>query len=138
MRESLDVHTVVLALGFVMLIGMAALHRHRLNRAMAALPEEARERLGLIRPEDVSARRHRRVVARRLLMRGLPGWLPLGEEARRDLFWYRAFGFGAGAWLIGALPVAWGVWILVPVLGLPLAGTLAVYALIDGPWGGPA
>lgn len=137
MNESLDLHTVVLALGFLMLVGMSAWHRARLERAVAALPEEARERLGWIKPETISARRHRRMVARRLLLRGLPGWLPLGAEARRDLFWHRAFGFGAGAWLVGALPVAWGVWILIPVLGLPLAATLAIYALIDGPWGGP-
>lgn len=137
MAEGLDFHTVFVVIGYVMLIGMAALHRHRLNRAMAALPEETRERVGLIQPERISGRRHRRMIARRLMLRGLPDWLPLGEEGRRDLFWYRAFGFASAAWLIGALPIAWGVWILIPILALPLAAGFAIYALIDGPWGGP-
>jgi len=137
MTEGLDFHTVFVVIGYVMLIGMAALHRYRLNRALSALPDETRERLGLILPAGRSSRRHRRLVARRLLLRGLPDWLPLGAEGRRDLFWYRAFGFASAAWLIGALPAAWGVWILIPILGLPVLVGFAIYALIDGPWGGP-
>ena len=137
MAGGIDVRTVALALGFLLLIGMAALHRHRLNRALTALPAETRERVGLIQPEGVTAHRHRRAVARRLLLRGLPDWLPLGAEARRDLFWDRVLGLAAGLYLVGLLPIVWGVWSLIPVLGLPIAAALALYARIDGPWGGP-
>jgi len=136
MAEGLDSSTVVQAIGFLLLIGVAVLHRHRLNRALAALREETRERLGLIKPEDVSAHQHRRVVARRLLLRGLPGWVPLGEEARRDLFRYRASGLGATAYLV-LLPITWGAQSLAPIMALLLAAALAICARIDGPWGGP-
>jgi hypothetical protein len=136
MGEGLDLHTAIQAVGFLLLIGVAVFHRHRVNHALAALPEETRERLGLIKPDDVSARKHRRIVARRLLLRGLPGWIPLGEESRRDLFWYRASGLGAIAYL-AALPIAWGAAGLTPIMAPLLAAVLAITAWIDGPWGGP-
>ena len=131
-----DLHTLLMVAGFVLLVGMSVWHRLRLQRAVAALPEEVRVRLGWIWSGETSDRRHRRLVARRLLVRGLPGWVPLSEEARRDLFWHRAFGLAAGVYLFGIMPAVWGAWTLVPMLLLPILAVVAVQSWFDGPWGG--
>jgi hypothetical protein len=135
MGQESDLHTALYAGGFLLLVGMAVWHRLRLERAVAALPGDVRARLGWDRAGGVSARRHRRRIARRLMLRGLPGWVPLSPEARRDLFWHRAFGLGAVVYLVGVLPLVWGAWALVPILGLPAAAILAMQAWWDGPWG---
>ena len=133
MDRALDLHSYLLIAGFLLLVGMSAWHRLRLEREVRALPEEVRERLGWARPGQ-NSRSERRRIARRLVMRGLPDWVPLSEAARRDLRWHRAFGLGAGLFLIIAPAAAWGVWILVPVLGLPAIAILAIHAWLDGPW----
>ena len=61
MESGLDLHALVMALGFLLLIGMSAWHRLRLQRAVAALPDEGRERLGWIWTGEASALRHRRL-----------------------------------------------------------------------------
>lgn len=135
MGQESDLHTALYAGGFLLLVGMAIWHRLRLERAVAALPEDVRLRLGWVWTGETSARRHRRRIARRLILRGLPEWVPLPAEARRDLFWHRVFGLGAVVYLVGVLPLVWGAWILLPALGLPGAAILAVQAWWDGPWG---
>ena len=135
MEPGLDLQTVLMVLGFLLLIGMSAWHRHRLRREVVALPDDVRERLGWIWTGETTARRHHRLMSRRLLLRGLPEWVPLSEAARRDLFWHRAFGIAAGVYLVTVMPAVWGAWMLVPMLAVPVAAVLAIQAWFDGPWG---
>ena len=137
MEGGLDFRTVAMAAVFVLLVAGSVRCRRRVLLAVTALPGDVRERLGWYLGDDVAPRRHVRLVTRRLLMRGLPGWVPLPEAARRDLDWHRGLGFGAVAWVILVLPVAWGAAWLVAPLCLGTAAILAVQGWFDGPWGGP-
>jgi hypothetical protein len=130
-----DLPTVAMAAVFLLLVLLSARHRRRVLEAVARLPEAARERLGWHIGEDVAPRRHVRRVARRLLLRGLPGWLPLDPQARRSLAWHRVSGFAAVGWLVIVLPWAWGAAWLVAPLALGTAAILAVQGWVDGPWG---
>ena len=136
MEPGFDLRTALMAVGFVLLVGMSMWHRVRLQREMGVLSDDVRERLGWIWTGEISARRHRRLMARRLLIRGLPGWVPISEEARRDLFWHRAFALAAGIYLFGIVPAVWGAWMLVPMFLLPIVAVLAIQSWFDGPWGG--
>ncbi len=135
MEQALTLHTALNAVVFLLLVGMGTWHRLRLERAMGVLPDDLRERLGWLQPEHVTIRRHRRRIARRLMLRGVPDWVPLSDEARRDLFWHRVFGLAAVVHLVVVVPFVWGVAILTPMLGLPAAAILAIQAWLDGPWG---
>lgn len=130
-----DLQTFLLILGFLVLIGASAWHRHRLVVAMREVPDDARARLDWEGPADLSAvRRHRRRLSRRLVMRGLPDWVPLSAEGRRHLFWHRFFGLAATIWLILAPAAAWDAWFLVPLIGIPALVILGLHAWLDGPW----
>jgi hypothetical protein len=132
-----DLQTFLLIAGFLLLIGAYAWHRHRLVMAMREVPDDVRVRLDWEAPEDLRAvRRHRRRLSRRLVMRGLPEWVPLTREGRRHLFWHRFFGLAAAVWLILAPAAAWGAWFLVPLIGVPALVILGLHAWLDGPWEG--
>jgi len=130
-----DLSTALYAGGFLLLIGLSVWYRLRLQGEIARLPGGVRGQLGWDWSGEISSRRHRRRIARRLIVRGLPDWVPLSEEARRDLFWHRLFGAGAIAYLVVVPGAVWGAWVLLPMLGLPIAAILAVQSWWDGPWG---
>jgi hypothetical protein len=136
MADGIDLVTLAMAAVFGLLILQSGRHRRRMLEAVTRLPEAERERLGWHLGDDVAPRRHVRLVTRRLLLRGLPDWLPLAPEPRRDLALHRLYGFAAILWLVVVLPVAWGsAWLVTPMV----VGTVAVLALqgwFDGPWGG--
>lgn len=135
MEGGLDLQTFLLIAGFVLLVGLSAWHRHRLVIEMRDVPDRVRERLDWEAPDLRGVRRHHRRIARRLVMRGLPDWVPLSTEGRRHLRWHRLFGLGAALWLVIAPAAAWDVWMLLPLLGGPAIVILAVHAWWDGPWG---
>lgn len=135
MAPAIDLRSVLMVLGFVLLVGMSVWHRVRVQRAVAALPDDVRLGLGWIWTGEISDRQHRRLVARRLLVRGLPDWVPLSGATRRDLFWHRAFGLAAAVYLFGVMPAVWGAWVLVPMLLVPIAAVIAIQSWFDGPWG---
>jgi len=136
MAGGLDLPTVAMAAVFLLLILLSGHHRRRVLEAVMRLPEAERERLGWHLGDEDPPRRHVRLVTRRLLLRGLPDWLPLAPGPRRDLALYRLYAFAAILWLVVVLPLAWGsAWLMTPMV----AGTVAVLALqgwFDGPWGG--
>ena len=134
MEPGLDPQTFLLVAGFLLLVGMSAWHRHRLELEMREMPDEVRERLDLEPPDLRSVRRYRRRTARRLVMRGLPDWVPLSAEGRRHLRLHRLFALGAALWIIFAPAAAWDAWMLVPIVGVPALAILALHAWLDGPW----
>ncbi len=136
MEDGLDLPTVAMAAVFVLLILVSGRHRRRVLEAVARLPEADRGRLGWHIGADEAPRRHVRLVTRRLLLRGLPGWLPLGPEARLNLAWHRITGFAAIGWLVIVLPWAWSAPWLVAPLSAGTAVILALQGWFDGPWGG--
>ncbi len=85
MDQGLTVETMVLLAGFAVLVATAAWHRTRLDIEIEAMPEELRERLGWEHRGDGSFKRHRRRIANRLILRGLPSWAPLSGQGRRNL-----------------------------------------------------
>lgn len=135
MAPAIDLRSVLMVVGFVLLVGMSVWHRARVQRAVAALPDDVRLRLGWIWTGEISDRQHRRLMARRLLVRGLPDWVPISGAARRDLFWHRAFGLAAAVYLFGVMPAVWGALALVPMLLVPIVAVIAVQSWFDGPWG---
>lgn len=137
MEPGPDLQTLLLIVGFVLLVGMSAWHRHHLVVAMRDVPDDVRARLDWEPPEDLrQVRRDRRRLSRRLVMRGLPDWVPLSAAGRRHLYWHRAFALGAALWLVVAPAAAWGAWFLVPLLGAPALVILGLHAWLDGPWDG--
>ncbi len=135
MESGHDLETVLLIAGFLLPIAASAWHRHHVVVAMREVPDEIRARLDWEAPEDLRAvRRQRRQLTRRLVMRGLPGWVPLSEAGRRHLFWHRVLGLAAGLWLVIAPAAAWDAWFLVPLVGGPAVVILALHAWLDGPW----
>jgi hypothetical protein len=135
MEQGLTTETVILLVGFIGLVMVAVWHRQRLDREIAAMPQEVRERLGWDWPQRLGAKRHRRRVSSRLLLRGLPSWVPLSAAGWRRLMWFRVFGLGAGLYLIVVPSAIHGVWELILLIGVPMALILAIRGWLVGPWG---
>ena len=135
MEHGLDARTILLIAVFLFLVGMSAWHRHRLVMAMREVPDAVRERLDWEAPEDLRAvRRHRRRISRRLVLRGLPDWVPLSAEGREHLRWHRLSALAAVVWLIVGPAAVWGAWMLIVLLGGPAVAIVAFHAWLDGPW----
>ncbi len=137
MDQGLSVETMILLTGFAVLVVLAAWHRTRLDAEIEALPQALRDRLGWELPGDASLRRHRRRIADRLMLRGLPPWVPLSGQGRRHLMWLQISGLGSALYIIVVPPLAAGVWGLLPILGVPVVLILALRGWLVGPWEGP-
>ncbi len=136
MDQGLSIETMVLLAGFAVLVASAAWHRTRLDAEIEALPQALRDRLGWELPGDASLRRHRRRIADRLVLRGLPPWVPLSGPGRRHLGWLRVLGLGSALFIIVVPPMVAGVWVLLAILGLPVVLILALRGWLVGPWEG--
>ncbi len=136
MDQGLSIETMVLLAGFAVLVATAAWHRTRLDIEIEAMPEELRERLGWEHRGDGSFKRHRRRIANRLILRGLPSWAPLSGQGRRHLLWLRVLGLGSALFVVVVPPLVAGVWGLLPILGAPVVVILGLYSWLVGSWEG--
>ncbi len=136
MDQGLSIETMVLLAGFAVLVASAAWHRVRLDIEIETLPEELRERLGWEHHGDGTFKRHRRRIANRLMLRGLPSWVPLSERGRRHLMWLRVLGLGSGLFVVVAPALVAGAWVLLLFLGAPMVVILGLYGWLVGPWAG--
>ena len=136
MEQGLSIETVALLVGFATLVVSAVWHRVQLDAEIEALPGEARDRLGWSNPAGISRKQHRRRIANRLMLRGLPAWVPLSAKGWRHLKWLRISGLGAALY-IAVIPAlmanAWGALLFI---GTPMVVILAVYGWLVGPWEG--
>jgi hypothetical protein len=136
MDQGLTIETMVLLAGFAVLVASAAWHRVRLDIEIEAMPEELRERLGWEPHGDASFKRHRRHIANRLMLRGLPSWVPLSGQGRRHLLWLRVLGLGSAFYIVVVPTLVAGVWILLLILGAPVVVILGLYSWLVGAWEG--
>ena len=136
MDRGLSIETMVLLAGFAVQIALAAWHRVRLDIEVEAIPEKLRERLGWEHHGDGSFKRHRRRIANRLMLRGLPSWVPLSRQGRRHLMWLRILGLGSALYIIVVPALVAGAWVLLLFLGAPVVVILGLYGWLVGPWEG--
>ena len=136
MDQGISIETMVLLIGFAVLVASAAWHRTRLDAEIEALPRALRDRLGWEPPGDASLKRRRRRIADRLVLRGLPPWVPLPGPGRRHLMWLRLLGAGFGPFHHRGAPLVAGVWGLLAILGPPVMLILALRCWLVGPWEG--
>ena len=136
MDQGLSIETMILLAGFAVLVVLAAWHRTRLDVEIEALPQALRDRLGWGPPGDASVKQHRRRVAERLVLRGLPPWVPLSGQGRRHLMWLRVLGMGSALYIVVVPPLVAGVWVLLPILGAPIGLVLVLRGWLVGPWEG--
>jgi len=134
MDQGLTVETMILLAGFAVLVATAAWHRVRLDIEIEAMPEELRERLGWEPHGDGSFKRHRRRIANRLMLRGLPSWVPLSGQGRRHLNWLRVLGLGSALYIVVVPTLVAGAWVLLLFLGAPVVVILGLYSWLAGPW----
>ena len=134
MDQGLSIETMILLAGFAVLVATAAWHRVRLDIEIEALPEELRERLGWKHRGDGSPKRHRRHIANRLMLRGLPSWVPLSGQGRRHLMWLRVLGLGSALYIVVVPTLVAGAWVLLLFLGAPVVVILGLYSWLAGPW----
>ncbi len=136
MVQGLTIETMVLLAGFAVLVATAAWHRTRLDIEIEAMPEELRERLGWEHRGDGSFKRHRRRIANRLILRGLPSWVPLSGQGCRHLMWLRVLGLGSALFVVVVPTLVAGVWVLLLFLGAPVVVILGLYSWLVGSWEG--
>jgi hypothetical protein len=136
MDQGLSIETMILLAGFAVLVALAAWHRTRLDAEIEALPQALRDRLGWALPGDASLRRQRRRIADRLVLRGLPHWVPLSGQGRRHLLWLRVLGLGSALYIVVVPPLVAGVWVLLAMLGAPVVLFLGLRGWLVGPWEG--
>ncbi len=136
MDRGLSIETMILLAGFAVLVVLAAWHRTRLDAEIEALPEGLRDRLGWDRGGDATVRQLRSRLADRLVLRGLPSWVPLSGQGRRHLLWLRVLGLGSALYIIVVPPLVAGVWVLLVILGAPVVLILGLRGWLVGPWGG--
>ncbi len=136
MDQGLSIETMVLLAGFAVQVASAAWHRFRLDIEIEAMAPEARERLGWERRGEGSFKRHRRRIANRLVLRGLPSWVPLSEPGWRHLLWLRVLGLGSAVYIVVVPALVAGAWALLLVLGTPMVVILGLYGWLVGPWEG--
>lgn len=136
MDQGISIETMVLLAGFAAIIVSAAWHRTRLDTEILKLPQEVRDRLGWTPPADGSLTRHRRHIANRLMLRGLPAWVPLSDRGWRHLMWLRVMGLGAAVYIAVVPTLVAGVWVLLLFVGVPVLVILGIYCWLVGPWGG--
>ena len=136
MDQELSIETMFLLAGFAVQIVSAAWHRVRLDIEIEAISEELRERLGWEHHGDGSFKRHRRRIANRLMLRGLPSWVPLSRQGRRHLMWLRVLGLGSAFSIVTVPTLRAGAWGLLLFLGSPVVVVLGLYSLRVGPWEG--
>ena len=135
MDQGISLETMVLLAGFAAIMASAAWHRTRLDSEILELPQEVRDRLGWSHTGGGSYKRHRRHIANRLMLRGLPAWVPLSEKGRRHLMWLRLLGLGSAIYIAVVPTLVAGAWVLLLFLGGPVVVILAVYSWLVGPWG---
>ena len=135
MDQGLFTENMILLAGFAILVVSAAWHRVRLDIEIEAMTKGARERLGWEHRGDGSFKRHRRRIANRLMMRGLPSWVPLSGQGRRHLWWLRVLGLGSAFYVVVVPALMVGAWVLLPLLGAPIMVILGLYGWMVGPWG---
>jgi len=136
MDLGVSVETMILLAGFAALMASAVWHRVQFDSEILELPQEARDRLGWSHPGGNTYKRHRRHIANRLMLRGLPSWVPLSEKGRRHLMWLRLLGLGSAVYIIVVPTLLAGAWVLMLFLGVPVVVILAVYSWMVGPWAG--
>ena len=136
MDQGLTLETMVLLAGFAVLVASAAWHRTRLDAEIETLPSALRDRLGWEFSGATSLRRHRRRLADRLVLRGLPRWVALSRRGRRHLGWLRILGLGSALYIIVVPALVAGVWALLALLGAPLLLFLGLRCWLVGPWEG--
>ena len=136
MDQGLTIETMILLAGFAVQVATAAWHRVRLDIEIEALPKVQRERFGWEHHGDGSFKRHRRRIANRLMMRGLPSWVPLSGQGRRHLWWLRVLGLGSAFYVVVVPALMVGAWVLLPLLGAPMMVILGLYGWMVGPWEG--
>ena len=136
MEQGISIETMILLAGFTALVGSAAWHRVHLDSEILELPQEIRDRLGWSHPGGNTYKRHRRHIANRLMLRGLPSWLPLSERGRRHLMWLRLLGLGSAVYIAVVPMLVAGAWVLFLFLGVPIVVILSFYSWLVGPWGG--
>jgi hypothetical protein len=136
MDLGISIEAMALLAGFAALIASAAWHRVRLDSEILALPQEIRDKLGWSHPGGNTYKRHRRHIANRLMLRGLPSWVPLSEQGWRHLMWLRLLGLGSAVYIAVVPTLVAGAWVLMLFLGVPVVVILAVYSWMVGPWGG--
>jgi hypothetical protein len=135
MDQGLPIETVILVAGFAVLVALAVWNRLQLDAEMEAMPGETRDRLGWSNPGGHSRKKHRRRITNRLMMRGLPDWVPLSAQGRRHLMWLRISGLGAALYLAVMPALMANAWGAVLFVGVPAVAILGVYGLMVGPWG---
>ena len=136
MDQGLSIETMVLLAGFAVLVATAAWHRTRLDIEIEAMPQALRDRLGWGRAGDATVRQHRRRIADRLVLRGLPSWVPLSGQGCRHLMWLRVLGLGSALFVVVVPTLVAGVWVLLLFLGAPVVVILGLYSWLVGSWEG--
>ena len=134
MDQGVTIETMVLLAGFAVQVATAAWYRFRLDLEIEAMAPEARERLGWEHHGIGTFKRHRRRIANRLMLRGLPSWVPLSEQGRRHLMWLRVLGLGSAFYIVVVPALVAGAWALMPLLGAPMVVILGLYGWMVGPW----
>ena len=136
MGQGISIETMILLAGFAAMVAPAAWHRTRLDAEIEALTEELRDRLGWRHSGGGTVKQHRRRIANRLMLRGLPSWVPLSGKGRRHLMWLRVLGLGSGLYIVVVPAIVAGAWVLLLFLGVPLVVILGLYGWLVGPWEG--
>jgi hypothetical protein len=136
MDQGISTETMILLAGFAAIVASAAWNRVQLDAEILLLPQEIRDRLGWSHPGGASYKRHRRHIANRLILRGLPAWVPLSARGRRHLMWLRLFGLASAVYIAVVPTLVAGAWVLLLLLGLPVVVILLVYSWLVGPWPG--
>jgi hypothetical protein len=136
MDQGISIEAMILLAGFAVIVASAAWHRVRLDSEILELPQDVRDRLGWSHPGGSTYKRHRRHIANRLMLRGLPSWVPLSEQGRRHLMWLRVMGLGSAVYIAVVPTLVAGAWVLLLFLGVPIVVILAVYSWLVGPWPG--
>ena len=135
MDQGISIEAMVLLAGFAAIMASAVWHRARLDSEILKLPQETRDRLGWTSPAGSSYKRHRRHIANRLMLRGLPAWVPLSQQGRRHLMWLRLLGLGSALYITVVPTLVAGAWVLLLFLGVPVVVILGIYSWLVGPWG---
>ena len=136
MDQGVSTETMILLAGFAAIVASAAWNRVQIDAEILMLPQEIRDRLGWSHPGGATYKRHRRHIANRLMLRGLPSWVPLSARGRRHLMWLRLLGLGSAVYIAAVPTLVAGAWVLLLLLGLPVVVTLLVYSWLVGPWPG--
>ena len=137
MEQGISLETMILLAGFAVLVSVVAWHRSQLDGEIEAFPDAILDRMGWKDAGDYTAKQHRRRLANRLILRGLPGWTPLSAQGWRHLLWLRVFALVSVVYIVVVPPLVAGEWVLLPILGVPTALTIVVGGWVVGPWKEP-